>query len=233
MLEGVVRVGTGTRPTSSRIRWRARPAPPSSLAQWRLLIGRFRVQLRWLRPGRRPGRHRHGRRGRDASVRRQASAPVFAMIVRDALQELGIPPHKAGAAGTRSPPGYPLWRRGRGRRPGPARVGGFAGRPGRPASNPPVARARRRPLLPRRLPVIRYTTAPPSTATAPASTTTTPSRDYDDSPLGSRELDEAECALENSARSGRAGRCRGVGFARVPALEHVRAPTAGTITRLE
>jgi len=38
-----------------------------------------------------------------------ASAPVFATIVRDALQELGIPPHKTGAPAARGSPRSPYY----------------------------------------------------------------------------------------------------------------------------
>ena len=48
----------------------------------------------------------------------QASAPVFATIVRDALQELGIPPHKPAPAAARGTAGDAVRRRGRGGRTG-------------------------------------------------------------------------------------------------------------------
>ena len=179
MLEGVVRVGTGTAANlepytvAGKTGTALVPLPDGGYSS-----DDFVSSFAGFAPAEDPaitamvvvvGTHQYGA---------QASAPVFGTIVRDSLQELGIPPHKAARTGARRPAGDPLWRRGRGGRAGSAGFGGYARRPGRPV-------------------FVALDWAKQDGARV----------DYDDGPLGSGELDEAECALEDSARSGRLGRC--------------------------
>jgi cell division protein FtsI (penicillin-binding protein 3) len=178
MLEGVVRVGTGTAASlepytvAGKTGTALVPSP-----QGGYIAGDFVSSFAGFVPAEDPaitamvvveGTHQYGA---------EASAPVFAMIARDALQTLGVPPHKP----LPPMPGVPQASvyGGEGEAAGPA-LPGLTGVPKvqvhpsataatAPATTAPAATATTAPATTATTaPVATATTAPATTATAPA-----------------------------------------------------------------
>jgi cell division protein FtsI (penicillin-binding protein 3) len=112
----------------------------------------------------------------------EASAPVFAMIARDALQELGVPPHRAEPAMTGVPQATPYG--GEGEAAGPVlpglagtpdvRVSSAAGTTTSTTTASGAGSASAAAVTPTTTAPAATTTAPAATTTAPAATTTAP-----------------------------------------------------------
>jgi cell division protein FtsI (penicillin-binding protein 3) len=166
MLEGVVRVGTGMAASlepytvAGKTGTALVPSP-----QGGYIANDFVSSFAGFVPAEDPaitamvvveGTHQYGA---------EASAPVFAMIARDALQELGVPPHKPDAP----MPGIPQATvyGGEGEAAGPA-LPGLSGAPNVLVNSGPAL-----PTTTTTVPVTTTTAAAAATTTAPAASTTT------------------------------------------------------------